>query len=697
MYTNKRRPNYRSDRGKGLSWARKCAASLLAVILVVTAAPLIEPVGHARAASAAQGTFTQDQLDGLAYLNEIRAKVGVGPLELDARLNQAAQAHAAYYNRYHFEGLDAHLEKEGTAGFTGETPGDRGQAAGWPNTSVAEVMAFGNSTTRKAIDALLDTAYHREIILDDSFKVVGIGLQDGTAVINPALLTFEESSREAKVYPYDGMEGAPVGFYGNETPNPLDRFDIPYSGGIISASTGVRIASYEASITDSTGREVPFYREFQGRTVFLYPKDVLDGYSVYTVKLDYVLRDESQPRHKTWSFTTGKGRTLKKLSAQYNELVLNPGSKLPLQVIATYNDRSFGTPKTPVTYSSSSPAGLKVSADGTLEGIKAGSYKVTLSAGGVKGTVPVRVFSRLKSKSYPAIQPTAAQDTAGHADQKAIEWALRSGIVSLDAGGRFHPDEFVSEAQFLTMLLRTYNIDDQAYASKKEKYSAEGAYQVAAERNLLLFSKESGQKSLRDKPINRYHAAGLIASADGVNFEFAYAVDYVLIHQYMRGTEGNQNWTFGSKEFITRAQAAEILMNLKSKMPQLVGAPVSITSEEKLPKNLSSPEVYEKPQLGNQTLIADFHADGTLQVEGQFTNRPNQRLEIQVDRPEGEIEEDEILEQIPVQTDSSGRFSVTSSKAYPIDRVNVFLRTEEMTYYLDVQKGKMNAMDYEED
>ncbi|OAB27455.1 hypothetical protein PMSD_23400 [Paenibacillus macquariensis subsp. defensor] len=695
MKASKRSKNDRPNRGIGRRSGRRWVACLLVAVLALTVVVPAYPAERASAASAtmaSQGGFTQDQLDGLAYLNEIRAKVGVGPLELDARLTQASQAHAAYYNTTHFEGLSAHREEPGTAGFTGVKAGERGKAAGWPNTSVAEVMSFNNATTREAIDSWLSTAYHRRIILDDQYTSVGIGLQGGTAVMNPAYVNFQKKGPEAKVYPYDGMKGADVGFYGFEIPNPLVRFDVEHSGGIISAAAGFAIDSFEASIVDSQGQEVPYYSELQGDTVFLFPKDVLDGYSVYTVKLDYTLYKESQLRSKTWSFTTGKGRTIKGLSAQYDELVLNPGSKLPIQIVASYDDGTFGTPKTAFAYSSSSPAGLKVSADGTLEGVKPGSYKVTFSSGAVRGTVPVRVFERLKSKSYPATDPTKVKDIAGRSDQAAIEWALRSGVAGADANGKFRPEDSVSEAEFLIMLLRTYKVDDESYASKK-KHWAEGAYKVATARNLLLFSALPGKSDFRDKPINRYRVAGLIASADGVNFDFSIAVNYVLAHDYMRGTEGNQSWTFGSNDIVTRAQAAVILMQLQSGMKQLVGAPKSVTSEKKLPEHLF-PEVYIKPALGSKMMIAEFRADGTLSVEGQFADQANKQLEIQIDQHQNNMQSGKMLDKIPVQTDSSGRFSISSTGTYGDAILNVYLRTEGTTYYIGIKRGTMNASDY---
>ncbi|MGE7828252.1 CAP domain-containing protein [Paenibacillus sp. NPDC093718] len=102
MKASKRSKNDRQNRGIGRRSGRRWAACLLAAVLALTVVVPAYPAESASAASAtmaSQGGFTQDQLDGLAYLNEIRAKVGVGPLELDARLTQASQAHAAYYIR----------------------------------------------------------------------------------------------------------------------------------------------------------------------------------------------------------------------------------------------------------------------------------------------------------------------------------------------------------------------------------------------------------------------------------------------------------------------------------------------------------------------------------------------------------------------------------------------------------------------
>ncbi|MEW4425897.1 hypothetical protein AB1I68_00215 [Paenibacillus pabuli] len=202
-----------------------------------------------------------------------------------------------------------------------------------------------------------------------------------------------------------------------------------------------------------------------------------------------------------------------------------------------------------------------------------------------------------------------------------------------------------------------------------------------------------GKNDFRDKPINRYRVAGLIVSANGVNFNFPQAVNYVLAHNYMRGIEGNQSKMFGSNDIVTRAQAAVILKHLQSDMKQLVGAPKKVTSEKKLPENPFT-EVYIKPALGSKTLIAEFHAEGKVSVEGQFADQANKQLEIQIDKHLDNSRRGKMLEKIPVQTDSSGRFSISSQGTYGDAILNVYLRTEGTTYYIGVKRGTMNASDY---
>lgn len=93
-------------------------------------------------------------------------------------------------------------------------------------------------------------------------------------------------------------------------------------------------------------------------------------------------------------------------------------------------------------------------------------------------------------------------------------------------------------------------------------------------------------------------------------------------------------------------------------------------------------------------MIAEFRADGTLSVEGQFADQANKQLEIQIDQHQNNMQSGKMLEKIPVQTDSSGRFPISSTGAYGDAILNVYLRTEETTYYIEVKRGTINASDY---
>ncbi|WP_397376336.1 hypothetical protein [Paenibacillus sp. DR312] len=51
-----------------------------------------------------------------------------------------------------------------------------------------------------------------------------------------------------------------------------------------------------------------------------------------------------------------------------------------------------------------------------------------------------------------------------------MEWALRSDVVESDATGKFCPEETVSEAQFLIMLLRTYKVDTNRTLTRRSTW-----------------------------------------------------------------------------------------------------------------------------------------------------------------------------------------------------------------------------------
>ncbi|HKH49206.1 MAG TPA: CAP domain-containing protein [Thermoanaerobaculia bacterium] len=110
----------------------------------------------------------QEMLD---RINKLREATGLRPLELDPRLNTAAQAHAAdmlartYYN---------HVSPEGT------TASRRVQAAGFAADLVAENIAAGKTSVDDVLGAWLHSTGHRKNLMDARLTHIGIGMAVGS-------------------------------------------------------------------------------------------------------------------------------------------------------------------------------------------------------------------------------------------------------------------------------------------------------------------------------------------------------------------------------------------------------------------------------------------------------------------------------------------------------------------------------------
>ncbi len=641
-----------------------------AILLVLLIGSLFSESNTVLAADASTDSFgyTSDQLEGLKFLNEVRAKVGVQPVRLNAALTKAAISHAEYYNLNHVDhpNLSAHSETLGSPGFTGKSISDRVKVAGWVSgkggSGYGEVMHYQQKSSIEAIQGWLDTAYHRAIILDSSFEEVGIGLAGGTAVIDAAgsgkKLPIDGG---VAVYPYDQQTGVPVGFYGFENPNPLEQFNVKFSGSIISAVTQKALISHKVVITDERGTEISYNEEVYGKNVlFLYPTSILKGYHKYTVSLEYQIEGSSDTKNKVWSFTTGKGHTLTHLTPNYNEVVINEGGSFQLQVQGEYDDGTTDVLNNEIKYSSNRPMGLTVSSSGGLSGIKAGEYIVTSTSEGKSSNIKVKVYPKLKTKVYPAVDSSKLTDTAT-----------------------------VSEAEFWTMLLEAYHVNIQAYQPTKIKHWADAAYLIAKERNFPL--EGLNKLSARDTRISRLKVAEIIAAVDGMHFKDYNAVKYVLGKEYVKGVTDTSLLGYQGEKLLTRAEAVQILLDLRPKLSELRGRPVSVTPNSILPKELK-PRLYIKPnKIEDQMIFAEFHEDHTLTIEGKFTQFAGQSFVMMVQtgsKPTKEIQD------IPITLDSQGMFKV-SAGPFQQDSLNLFLSTPGNYYFIGVEYNTMNDSTYQ--
>ncbi|KAI7282667.1 hypothetical protein KC345_g3369 [Hortaea werneckii] len=652
------------------------------------------------AADSAAGTagYTTEQLDALTFLNEVRGKSGVPPVSLSAPLNQAADAHAKYYNtnKDQHPGLSAHSEIAGNPGFTGSGVTARVKAAGWVSGSrgyaLGEVMTFQHATGREAIQSWLDTAYHREIILGAGYSELGFALVQGTGVADLAGPgSISPITGGISVYPYDGQTGVPVGFYGLEIPNPLDQFGAEYSGYIISAAADKPIVSHQATITDESGKAITYHEELDGKyTLFLYPKSVLEGYHKYTVSLQYQVEGSPETLSKIWSFTTGKGHGLTRIIPELNELVMNENGKLQIQLNGQYDDGVTEPLADGVTFASSNPNSLRVSLSGELTAVKAGDYTVKIAKGGVSVTVKVKVHAKWKTKAYTGTSPALIHDISGHKNQAAIEWGLQTGIIAPAAKGIFKPDGSISEAEFWSLLLKAYNVNISAYQPAKVKHWADAAYLIAKERNYPL--KGLTATAERDKPLSRLKAAEIVSAADGINVRNSDAITYVLAKDYIRGITALSYEGYQGETLLTRAEAVQLVQNLRPKLSELRGAPVSATPASSLPE-LPPQQVYIRPVLEDRSLLVTFREDHSLVFEGKFTAYAGQTVDLMI---QAKTEAgSKALEAVKATLDSQGQFRVEAAGPFQWDALNLYFNpTPSLGYYISVHYNTMNYSHY---
>jgi hypothetical protein len=151
-----------------------------------------------------------------ARLNEIRSQMRLGPLQWQAVLAAAAQAHAEYRTANQVAG---HEEDPALPGFTGESITDRVQAAGYKGQLSQEVMTGGASTTweqgRARMDDLLLAPLHRLQLIAPEFDEVGVGVSPAGGPLVTDLGASGARPRTADsrwMYPYNGQAGVTPAF-----------------------------------------------------------------------------------------------------------------------------------------------------------------------------------------------------------------------------------------------------------------------------------------------------------------------------------------------------------------------------------------------------------------------------------------------------------------------------------------------------
>ncbi|WP_052487852.1 S-layer homology domain-containing protein [Gordoniibacillus kamchatkensis] len=204
---------------------------------------------------------------------------------------------------------------------------------------------------------------------------------------------------------------------------------------------------------------------------------------------------------------------------------------------------------------------------------------------------------------------TGFPDVKGHWAEATVQWAIDKGVVKGYEDGTFKPNQNVSEAEFLAMLIRSYKTD--IAASQTGSWS-DVYYDFAAKMNYpVIGEKEIGE---RGKPITRLRVAELISATQGVHFDGNDAIRFLYGNQLAGGTDPNKQTiaSFNAESTLTRAEAVQFIKNLvEHGKGELLARPRESSDTSSLPdiptsgdeKTTSKPSSAPSPAPSDSTMV----------------------------------------------------------------------------------------------
>jgi hypothetical protein len=136
-----------------------------------------------------------------------------------------------------------------------------------------------------------------------------------------------------------------------------------------------------------------------------------------------------------------------------------------------------------------------------------------------------------------------------------VPWGVEQNIAKGFPDGTFKPDNAVTEAQFLALLLRKYDKTLTDNVNKSEWYSP---YYDVAEKNNYPVSETPDSVILRTK------VAEILAGTQGVNLSGDDAIAYLLARGLAEGKKKDEVSieNYYGQEGLTRAEALQFIRNL---------------------------------------------------------------------------------------------------------------------------------------
>ncbi|WP_172195192.1 S-layer homology domain-containing protein [Saccharibacillus qingshengii] len=197
-----------------------------------------------------------------------------------------------------------------------------------------------------------------------------------------------------------------------------------------------------------------------------------------------------------------------------------------------------------------------------------------------------------------------------HWAYSAVEWGTKDGIVKGYPDGTYKPDKTVTEEEFLSMLIRSYN--DLPDTQNPPYWS----YKYYAKAKALNYPLSSN----RVAPINRTKVAEIVSGTQGKNYTGTNAIKYMLAEGLAAGKTGDKSVSgYRGTDVLTRAEAVAFIKNVINNRDsdQLLPRPTKpSTPVTGVPDGGST----TAPNKGLEVIGAD-KADSTLMNRGNAVNK----------------------------------------------------------------------------
>lgn len=161
----------------------------------------------------------------------------------------------------------------------------------------------------------------------------------------------------------------------------------------------------------------------------------------------------------------------------------------------------------------------------------------------------------------------AFSDIQNHWAEGVINWGherivLGKPMIAGYPDGTFKPNNSVTEAEFLTMILRGYGLELDR-PEKNPNHWADSAYvQAVDERGFVVEGRHDISK--RGFVITRTQVAEIVAATQGYQYDGRDAIHYLLLNGLAKGKDPD-NITianYGGNDRLTRAEAVQFIKNV---------------------------------------------------------------------------------------------------------------------------------------